>query len=115
MGRARLASRTCAACGREASNAHHVIPKGSPYFGDDVVENLVMVCGTGTIQCHGALHGSPYVDTAGVRWTEKDVRHAVGRTLVRRRPDVIAYILGKLGETAGADYLERRYGVGRAS
>lgn len=112
---ARLASRSCAACGREASNAHHVIPRGSPYFGDDVVENLVVVCGTGTGYCHGALHGSPYVDKVGRRWTEQDVRYAIGEHLVKHRPDVIAYVLAKLGDVAGADYLVRRYGVGRVS
>lgn len=100
---------SCASCHRPPSNAHHVIPKGSPYFGDDVVGNIVMLCGSGTMGCHGAIHGSPYVDERGKRWTENDVRAEIGKTIVTIRPDVIAYVITKLGDEAGMDYLRRKY------
>lgn len=106
---ARLVGGACAACRRAGTNAHHVINRGAPHFGDDVPENLLMLCGTGTTQCHGAVHGNPYVDRAGKRWTEKDVRRAIGAYIQLHRPDVIAYVLGKLGREQGIDYLARRY------
>lgn len=110
LARARLSGEACAACGRPPANAHHLLPKGSPWFGDDVAENLVLLCGSGTMLCHGAVHGSPYVDEkTGKRWDEKTVRAAVGAYLLRRRRDAIDYVLAKLGETAGRAYLRDRY------
>lgn len=111
VGRARLTEDECGSCRKPPSNAHHVVPKGAPYFGDDVPENIVMVCGSGTDGCHGALHGSPYVDGRGKRWPEAYVRAQIGITLRHRRPDVIRYVLEKMGDEAGRDYLRRRYYV----
>lgn len=54
-----LGDRACRACGNQAATGHHLLPKGER--GDDVVDNIVPVCGDGTQGCHGALHGSPYV------------------------------------------------------
>ena len=39
--RAGLLSDECASCGKPPANVHHVIPKGSPHFGDDVPETAV--------------------------------------------------------------------------
>lgn len=108
---AALADRECASCGRDGANGHHVLPKGSPWFGDDCVENTVNLCGSGTMGCHGAYHGSPYVDEHGVRWTQAVVAGAIGDTLKLRRTDVIGYVLGKLGNVAGSMYLKRNYGL----
>jgi len=59
VGRIHLASHPeCAACGGRGSNAAHVIARGDG--GDDVVENFITLCGSGTSGCHGAYHGSPY-------------------------------------------------------
>lgn len=88
---------------------HHVVHKGSPDFGDDVPENLVMVCGSGSSRCHGALHGAAYVDADGKRWTSAEARRSLGVWLLAHRPDVIAYVLGKFGDEAGRSWLERRY------
>lgn len=106
---ARLLWDECASCHREPSNVHHVVPKGAPYFGDDCIANFVLLCGTGTWRCHGAFHGSPYVDDRGRRWTEDEVRRAIGKTIATTRPDTVAYVKEKLGDVAGRDYLERRY------
>lgn len=109
--RAGLREDECGSCRRPGSNSHHVIPKGSPHHGDDIEENAIVVCGTGSQGCHGALHGSAYVDRAGKRWAESDVRYALGRTILSRRRDIIGYVLTKLGPSAGAAWLERRYQI----
>lgn len=105
---ARLAEDECAACGRPPANAHHVLPKDKG--GDDVPANLVMICGTGTTGCHGAVHGSPYTH-AGKRWVAAEVNAAIGRTLLRRRPDTVEYVLTRLGWSAGREFLRRTYAV----
>lgn len=105
-----LADRACVACGRPATNTDHVVRRGSPHFGDDVPENLLPLCGSGSSGCHGARHGSPYVDGSGRRWTPEDVRRAEGRVLARR-PPMIRYVLDKLGDEAGRDYLRRFFYV----
>jgi len=102
-----LKSRECVACGAAASNAHHVVQKGSPHFGDDVEANLLPLCGTGTSGCHGATHGSPYVRD-GHRWTAEKVNRRIGLA-VAAHPDTLSYVLDKLGQSAGREYLRRAY------
>jgi len=109
LARARLLWDECAACGAPPANGHHVLPKGSPWFGDDVEANIVMVCGTGTFRCHGALHGNPYVAHSGQRWTQNEVRAAVGAFILAHRDDTVEYVLTKLGWTAGRQYLRTHY------
>jgi hypothetical protein len=111
---ARLSSDECAACGGQPGSVHHVVQKGAPHFGDDVPGNLLVVCGTGTTGCHGAYHGSPYVVEAGrgasaERRDSEWVRRRIGDTIRRDRPDVVEYVLGKLGDSAGRAFLERDY------
>lgn len=107
---ARLRWRECAGCGRPGHNGHHVLPKGSPWHGDDVEANIVVICGSGSWRCHGALHGAPYVsEHDGIRWTQQAVREAVGRFLLAHRPDTIEYVLTKLGWTPGREYLRTAY------
>jgi len=109
---------SCAACGAPAANAHHVVQKGSPHFGDDVEENLLPICGSGTTRCHGAIHGSPYVveiDTLGAVNPPSERRDAawvsvrLGAAIRKSRPDVTEYVLGKLGHDAGLEFLRRFY------
>ena len=97
--RACLTWRECP-CGKPAATGHHVLAKSSPHFGDDVLENIVPACGSGTTGCHG-------------RWENEDERalRQLGRHIRRRRPDVIGYVLWKLGETPGRDWLRRRLSV----
>lgn len=105
----------CAACGGQPDSLHHVVPKGGPHFGDDVAANLIALCGHGTAGCHGAFHGNPYIGLARLRprVTERRDAEWVGRRcgehFLTLRPDVIAYVLGKLGSGAGAAFLLRFY------
>lgn len=109
VGLAALLSRApCWACGRPSANADHIIPRGAPHFGDDHPDNLALLCGSGTAGCHGAKHGSPYVDEAGRRWTTEDVMRAIGEEIARR-PPVQRYIFDKLGEGPGREFLRRHY------
>lgn len=126
----------CVACGRAAGSVHHVVQRGSPHFGDDVLENLVTLCGDGTTGCHGAWHGSPYwfvigrgrattVPAATVDWPrdapaeyrerrdQEWVGKRVGQHLLRDRPDVIGYVLRKLGTDPGVEFLYRHYRIKR--
>lgn len=123
--RAKLMYPWCAAClNGPASNGHHVLPADK--FGDDVVENIVGICGTGTSRCHGAHHGNPYEHDTGrelrahngtiiSRVTERRdaewVNRRIGVTLLKDRQDVIGYVLEKLGDVPGRDYLSRVYYV----
>lgn len=118
MRRAKLLNRWCVACLHEGANSHHVLSKGSPYHGDDVIQNLLTVCGSGTMRCHGAIHGSPYVVTVptylndGMSKERRDaewVNRRIGKHLLEQRWDVIDYVLKKLGAVAGADYLLRKH------
>lgn len=111
----------CAACGGRTANGHHVLPKDR--FGDDLHENIVGLCGSGTTGCHGAHHGSPYVVTL-VRLNEEApggaelyderrdaewVNRRVGRCLIEHRPDTIEYVLDKLGGIPGGWFLMTTY------
>lgn len=100
--RACLTWRECAACGKPSATGHHVIPKAPPLLGDDVIENIVPLCGSGTTGCHGLIENE---DAA--------TRKAVGKWISERRPDLIAYVREKLGKRAGDDYLRRHLYVSR--
>lgn len=89
--------RICLMCGGHAQSGHHVLRKGSPYHGDDMPENIVPLCGDGTRGCHGLIEAN-----------DKTARKLLGIKLVEHRRDVIDYILLKLGEGKGTDWLRRR-------
>lgn len=99
-----LADPTCRACPLPAANGHHLI-RG--HGREDVPENIIPLCGSGSHGCHGALHGSPYARN-GERWDAARVRAAIGATL---RPEERAYVLATMGEVAGLDFLARTYSV----
>jgi hypothetical protein len=112
----------CLACGGPASNGHHVLPVGRGQTGDDVSANIIGYCGTGTMGCHGSFHGNPYT-VSGRRYDPKTqlwlmgverrdrewVTRRTGERLPDERPDVIEYVLDKLGDEPGRAYLERVY------
>lgn len=118
---ARLMWDECAACGDPPANAHHVIQRGAPYFGDDVIANIVLLCGSGTMRCHGAWHGSPYVVSVRSTFPFEEGRivearrdaewvgRRIGVYIEENRPDTVAYVLGKLGDIPGREYLRRHY------
>lgn len=116
--RALLQYPECLACGYAASNGHHVLPVGRGQSGDDVVENIIGLCGTGTMRCHGAFHGNPYVATmrhgSVGNYQRRDrewVVRMIALRLERERPDVVAYVLRKLGDEPGRAFLDRVYHV----
>lgn len=89
-----------------ATNCHHLL--GKAQSGDDVLDNLIPVCGHGSAGCHGALHGNPYVHPVGGRREARDVRRDIGLTL--RYPEVM-YLVDRLGEAAALEHLRDRYHV----
>lgn len=80
-------------CGGPASDPHHLIYRSNG--GDDVEANIIPICH----DHHMILHFDATDDAA---W----VREEIGKAL---RPEEIAYVKGKLGETQGVSYLERYY------
>jgi hypothetical protein len=96
MQRAHYEGDCCVACGVTGPlNAHHVLSRARG--GDDVPENLLLVCGSGTTGCHGMFHAGSWAVAA-----------AIGLALT---PAHVAYVLDRLGETAGRDFLLREYAV----
>jgi hypothetical protein len=78
----------CCACGlREPLSLHHVVPKSQG--GDDVRENLVVLCGDGTRGCHGKLenHEPGWERVAG---------HV--RAYVQARESRLRYVLDRIGQ-----------------
>lgn len=85
-------------CGDRGS-VHHVLPRSQG--GDDVDANMVCLCGSGTTGHHGKVEAN---DTATLV--------LLGEHLLLERPDTVAYIKTKLGETGGAEWLARRLHLG---
>jgi hypothetical protein len=86
----------CRVCAEKiGSTLHHLVPKS--LGGGDVAENLVPLCGSGTMGCHGLVeaHNMWACDLLGRRLTEAERRYVV--------------------DTKGAYYLESRYGVKEAA
>ena len=97
----------CRACGRRAANCHHLLGKGGRR-GDDDEDNLIPLCGSGSDGCHGALHGNPYTDRLGRRWTAREVRVRIGLALL---PSEYAYVVEKLSQPQAAAFLAANYYV----
>jgi hypothetical protein len=49
----KLVNRLCRVCMGPATSLHHMVPRS--LGGDDVADNLVPLCGTGTTGCHGLV------------------------------------------------------------
>lgn len=103
--RAKLLRPWCEACGLGLGelgaqglglDAHHVLFRGQG--GDDVQGNLFNLCGSGTTGCHGLVHAA-----------HRETRELIGRKIVARRPDVVAYLTDKLGKEGANDFLRRVY------
>lgn len=81
-GRVKLAREgRCRICGRVPSGSHldslnrmHVVAKGGAWLGDDIEDNIVPGCGSGTTGCHGLL-------TSG----REDPNHPTGMTVAEAR------------------------------
>lgn len=86
----------CCICGNVLFSVHHVLKRSQG--GDDVKENLVPLCGSGTTGCHGAVEGA---ETAACA--------ALGHYLTHERPGTIAYLGSRLGSpVAAAEWMQQR-------
>ena len=85
----------CVICGNSAS-LHHIYPKGQG--GDDVVDNLVGLCGHGTSGHHGEIEAN-----------EVTARITLGEFILEERPDFVFYLQGKLGEEAAREWLRQKF------
>jgi hypothetical protein len=94
-----IEERNCVVCENPSSNAHHILRKGSPYFGRNVVQNGLSICGSGTTGCHGAFHGG-----------DEEVARSMGEAILAR-PEKLAYVLATLGDERGRDFMRRIYKV----
>lgn len=94
LARIRLGN-SCAACGSPAGSVHHIIPRSQG--GDDVMANLVLVCGSGTTGCHGALHGNPYYGGDSTWRNSGWVRERLNEHIERHRADTYGYWYAKRG------------------
>ena len=89
--------RNCVACGEPGSNAHHVL-FGSHGRTQDP-RGGVMLCGSGTIGCHGLFHEG-----------DEKTRREIGEYILDRRPDTIEFMVEQLGSgRAVMEYLDRVY------
>lgn len=119
-GEARIRWDSCAACGGPPGSVHHIVQRGSPFFGDDVIANVCLLCGSGTTGCHGAWHGTPYIHynfatgLGGHSMTpqRRDADWVAGRLgvkIVATRADTLAYLVEKLGKDPAQEFLLRSY------
>jgi 5-methylcytosine-specific restriction endonuclease McrA len=76
----------CRNCSKPASQGHHIIHRSQG--GDDRPDNILPLC----ITCHRLYHDGGDLPS------------------VRFKPAELAYVTQKMGDTAGLDYLRRRYG-----
>lgn len=74
--------RTCALCSRGGDrplSLHHI----NRHPRDDVVGNLVMLCGSGTTGCHGLIEAR-----------DPDAKRRLS-AILHRRPDVVEYLASR--------------------
>ena len=77
------ANNCCEACGRHgANNAHH--RRNQSQGGQDVLSNLMLLCGSGTTGCHGKVTRSP-------KWAEERGYTIQGTQLDPRNVAVVLY------------------------
>lgn len=88
-------------CGRPAASGHHFVSRRN---GDDVAQNCLVLAGSGTTFCHGAVEGNIVV-VDGERLTPSIVRGLLRLRVEEVRLDVKAYAL----ETMGQAWLDRVY------
>jgi hypothetical protein len=81
----------CRVCGSHPTTLHHILSKS--LGGDDIADNLVAVCGSGTTGCHGLIEAfDPWAcSLLGQRLTDAERAYVVARK--------------------GAYFLESRYGL----
>lgn len=84
--------RVCVVCGSTFQlSLHHI------YDRDDLEANLVMLCGDGVRGCHGLVTAN-----------DKETKRRLASYLLGRRPDTVAFLIGKVGPIAAADWFRRQ-------
>jgi len=96
----------CPLCGsrRRPLSRHHVIPKGQG--GDDVPENLLWVCGHGTVGCHGVLTHHNRDGASGLDYPTVAAR-LVGHLYSLRGGQYLAYVARKKYDGWLLDYYQK--------
>ena len=64
---------------------HHIVPRS--LGGDDVTDNLIPLCGSGSVGCHGLI------EDHGPGW-----RECAQRVRTRFQPEELRYVLEKKGD-----------------
>ena len=85
----------CVLCG-EPGSLHHVYPRCQG--GDDLEANLLGLCGHGTAGHHGLVENG-----------DLTARADLGEWILEQREDTIDYLIDKLGEQEGREWLRRRF------
>jgi len=69
----------CRVCGGNGNSLHHLVPRS--LGGDDVADNLVPLCGTGTTGCHGLIEHREPRALAALRYslTRDERNYAAGK------------------------------------
>lgn len=99
----------CLHCGNANVNADHLLPRSQG--GDDVLPNLIGLCGSGSSGCHGARHGTPYRGDFGRYVTPQAVRESLARFLRSEAGDDARwYLTSKLGLAESRAWVERAFG-----
>lgn len=90
--RAGVVSGECAVCGvSRGLTIHHVFDRS------DLEQNFVFLCGSGTTGCHGEITNEDQL-----------ARLALGQFIIRRRRDIVDYVVGRVGEERAHDWFTRR-------
>lgn len=87
----------CALCGSTGRLSLHHINK---HPRDDVQENLVMVCGSGTTGCHGLIESH-----------DEPTLRKLGEYILRSRGDTIMYLYEYLGPVAATEWMHTHFMV----
>jgi len=88
--------RNCVVCGEPGANAHHIL--FASQGGEKVLANGAMLCGSGTMGCHGLMTAM-----------DEETRRAIGEYILDQRPDTVSYLTLKLGGRGAQDFLRRVY------
>ena len=82
---------------------HHVVPRSSPWLGDDVPDNLVPVC----LSCHKLIHERGTIMLGGRRGVDARKRPIAVELIVSLTDTEYAYAVDRGGEA----FFERCYGI----
>lgn len=84
----------CEICNGPADNAHH--RKNRSVGGRHELSNLMLLCGSGTVGCHGMVTRSPYY-AESMGWRVPSYKHPAGVPVRRYRGSKASVQLGDDG------------------